>query len=528
MKTKPAWTILDCTLRDGGYYTNWDFSQKLVKNYLEAVSSLPVSIVELGYRADEEKGYLGAYYYLPRYLLEWARSVVPDGPDFAVMLNAKDCKPAGIPRLLADCRGLVRLVRMAVAPATVDAALELSAAIKQEGFEVALNLMYLSQKYEKAAVFERIAKRSDLVDYVALVDSYGACYPSEVAEHTRLAKQILPMPVGFHGHDNMTLAFANSIAALGAGGDMVDATITGMGRGAGNLRTEVIAGYYASERGEMADYMGAIHCIDTFDAMKREYGWGAQLPYVVAGFNSLPQAQVMDWLAHDRYSTAAIVGALRRSGASGSAGGAIAPVQPVAGGGKSCVIVGGGPSVEAHELAIEKFAEVMGAPLVFSSSRHLEKFRASKAQRHLCLVGDEHAKLDLAQLESDARLAGIWVDSQSYLGLPESSPLRARLFDAGAVAPLERVEDAVLGRACPCGVAIAGAVASGFTQLYLVGFDGYNKTTAKAKALTAETQGVLDRAAKELSGVSIVTLTPSAYAVPHRSIYSLLASPRDA
>jgi hypothetical protein len=179
--------------------------------------------------------------------------------------------------------------------------------------------------------------------------------------------------------------------------------------------------------------------------------------------------------------------------------------------------------VVAHEEGIARFAEKIGAPLVFSSGRHYERFASTRVPRYLCLIGDEYAKVDHRALERDPMLQAVWVDAASYYGLPESSPLNAKLFDAGAVPPLGRGEDAVLGRACPFGVALSGALAAGWSEVYLVGFDGYAKNTTKARALTAETQGVFDRALAELPEVKLWALTPSSYAVPHRSLYGLLA-----
>lgn len=61
-------TILDCTLRDGGYYTNWDFENALVEEYANAMENLPIDYVEVGYRSIPLKGYLGQYFYCPEYV----------------------------------------------------------------------------------------------------------------------------------------------------------------------------------------------------------------------------------------------------------------------------------------------------------------------------------------------------------------------------------------------------------------------------------------------------------------------------
>ena len=61
--------ILDCTLRDGGYYTNWDFKGEIVETYLKGMNELPIDYLELGYRNNSEKEYLGKFGYTPVYLL---------------------------------------------------------------------------------------------------------------------------------------------------------------------------------------------------------------------------------------------------------------------------------------------------------------------------------------------------------------------------------------------------------------------------------------------------------------------------
>ncbi|ASP35871.1 hypothetical protein CHH27_23665 [Labrenzia sp. VG12] len=302
-------------MRDGGYYTNWDFSQECVDRYLEAVSCLPVSYIELGYRALPEYGkYKGAYYYLPLSYIESAREKLPADTKLGVMLDVKNCPPEHSAKLLQECQGLIDFVRLAADPRKLNVALELAYSIKRLGFEVGLNLMYLSSDYDKTNVLEEIQNNKGVCDIVSLVDSYGACYPTEVAQAVSLAKHILDVPVGFHGHDNLTLAFANALAALDAGADVVDGTLQGMGRGAGNLRTELIASYLESNLGNVPDFFAAAPALDHFSEMKMVHKWGAQIPYIIAGLNGLPQAPVMEWMSKKRFDMPAIVRALTTLG----------------------------------------------------------------------------------------------------------------------------------------------------------------------------------------------------------------------
>ena len=84
--------ILDCTFRDGGYYTNWDFNQALVDDYCKLVKSLPISIVELGYRGNINKkdNYYGEYYFLTISNLKKIKSIIGKEKKLSVMIDLKD------------------------------------------------------------------------------------------------------------------------------------------------------------------------------------------------------------------------------------------------------------------------------------------------------------------------------------------------------------------------------------------------------------------------------------------------------
>ena len=85
--------ILDCTLRDGGYYTNWDFESKLVSDYLKLIKFLPIDIVEVGYRGNKNKeSYLGEFYYLTKNNLKNIKSKVGKNKKLSVMIDTKDWK----------------------------------------------------------------------------------------------------------------------------------------------------------------------------------------------------------------------------------------------------------------------------------------------------------------------------------------------------------------------------------------------------------------------------------------------------
>ena len=176
--------ILDCTLRDGGYYTNWDFSAPLVENYLGAMELLPVEFVELGYRSTPQKQYEGEYCYLPLSTLKRCKALC-SSKKFATMINLKDVNENSVVLLLEPCIGYVDLVRLAVRPGDLAQAAKVAKVIKSMGFLVATNIMYMSTWKSLDRFYDSLHQLEGTVDYVWMVDSYGALLPDDMKDHCR-------------------------------------------------------------------------------------------------------------------------------------------------------------------------------------------------------------------------------------------------------------------------------------------------------------------------------------------------------
>lgn len=134
--------ILDCTLRDGGYYTNWDFDAHVVDEYITAMNKLPIGYLEVGYRNNPGKEYLGKFGYTPVSVLNHLREL--STKKLVVMLNEKSTKPEDISKLLDPIKGLADMVRIAINPKNFDRAVVLAKAVKKKGFEVGFNVMYMT------------------------------------------------------------------------------------------------------------------------------------------------------------------------------------------------------------------------------------------------------------------------------------------------------------------------------------------------------------------------------------------------
>ena len=131
--------ILDCTLRDGGYYTNWDFSSEVVDSYIQAMNQLPIDYLEVGYRNNPSKEYLGKFGYSPISVLKHLRNTCTK--KLVVMLNEKGTSPVDMEHLLEPIIGLVDMVRIAIDPNNFDRALVLAQSVKSMGFEVGFNVI---------------------------------------------------------------------------------------------------------------------------------------------------------------------------------------------------------------------------------------------------------------------------------------------------------------------------------------------------------------------------------------------------
>lgn len=286
-------TVLDCTLRDGGYYTGWQFDDALVDAYLAACVAVGVDVVELGYtRVRPVPG--GAYGSVPDELRRSLRDLVPaaGGPRFAVMVDAADALPhpprevAGLLReRLAPSSLPVDLIRVAVPYRRTAETVDLVRALRGAGYGVCLNLMQidLATPEELRDCLAAVGRAGDL-EALYVADSLGSLHPRRATELVRRVVGTTGLPVGFHAHENQGLALHNTLTVLEAGASWVDATMSGMGRGAGNARTEQLLPLLRPDVPvePLFDFV-ARHMIP----LQQKHGWGSNVYYALAGLREV-------------------------------------------------------------------------------------------------------------------------------------------------------------------------------------------------------------------------------------------------
>ena len=516
--------ILDCTFRDGGYYTNWDFDTEVTSLYLDSVAKLPISTVEVGYLNAPRSGYFGQYYFLSVPVLTRVKARLAPTQRLAVMLDAKAHEASGVGVILRGMEGIVDLVRIAVAPTELTPALELAREVGRLGFEVGINIMYLSRFAHNLGSLTELSTISEVANTVSLVDSYGSCEPDQVGSAVLQARQFMPgVNIGFHGHDNMGLAFANSLAAVAAGAVVIDGTMTGMGRGAGNTRTEMLLVRESARSSRGLNFDALVSVVNVFEKLKEQHRWGTNLPYMISGASDLPQKDVMDWVGKNRYSVVSILRALRgdRDGGLDSRSFTLLSKPVDDEGSGEVLIVGGGASVNEHSEGISEYLRILSIPVIHSNFRHLDSLERFGAEQYICLSGagvtrlpqaDRRGLISALIAPQPPRLSGS-VPNDDANAIVQVAP-----FAVNSAAPhLGPVSDTG-----PLALGLGAALALGATRVSLVGFDGYPNATRSQQELARETQEMLDAFRMSHPEVTISSLTPSTYDIPIDSVYSRL------
>ncbi|MFA5117986.1 MAG: hypothetical protein WC695_03930 [Candidatus Omnitrophota bacterium] len=283
IKKIPDFLILDCTIRDGGYINNWQFDKKLVRESYRALSKSGVDYIEIGYRATEkyfDKQQYGEWKFCPEALLREVTANI-DGSRLAVMADFGKIERADFCR---SSDSVVELVRVAANKDTCKQAVEFLGHIKKKGYQVSLNAMDYSN-FSAAERAELIASlKGEAIDYIYVVDSYGSLFPYQLEPLLEPLLRLRHIKVGFHPHNSLQMAFANTLEAIRCGAHIIDSTIYGMGRAAGNLPTEILIAFLEKEKKQRYNSIPLLNIIDRyFVSLFKENSWGYQLPYMLSG-----------------------------------------------------------------------------------------------------------------------------------------------------------------------------------------------------------------------------------------------------
>ncbi len=498
--------LLDCTLRDGGYYTQWDFETSLIDQYSHLMAKLPIEYIEIGYRSIEKDDYFGEFYYSPLDTINRIRSKLDPSQKIALLLNAKDCIGIDISNLMSQCIELVDLVRIATDPEKIEDSLELAKALKSLGFDVAINIMYISKINEDHDIYKNIGDIESYVDYLYLVDSYGSVYPDDLEKIIKLFQKNCDVKLGFHGHNNLELAFVNSLRAVECEVEMIDSTILGMGRGAGNLKIELLLTHLKAKNALDVDLNVLGQLIELFSPLMDNYKWGTNLPYMVSGSYSLPQKDVMDAIEIDRYSIASIVNTMSSETLNKLQ---IFQYEDEV---EKCVIIGGGSSIEQHINAIKTYLEDnQHIIIIHSTSKYINKFSAMKNRQLFCVSGDELTKLNNSRQYN-------FIDQ--FVFAPSPRKINVNIPQDDNMVELNKIDFIEYFHDSPLTISLQTALEVGTGNIELIGFDGYLELKSKKELyLMHENQKIISTFSSRK--VKLNSLTKTSYKdLNQKSIYS--------
>lgn len=273
--------ILDCTIRDGGLVNNWDFSVEFVRDLYKGLNEAGVDYMEIGYK-NSPKLLKGADSGPWRFLDEnFLKEVIPE-KGFTKLSALVDIGRVDENDILPREESILDLIRVACYIKDVDKGLELVQKFHDKGYETSLNIMALSNVLENELedAFKQVSESP--VDVVYVVDSYGSMDANAIRHLVDKFKHLLPnKTLGVHTHNNMQLAFSNTLAAVDKGVIFLDSSVYGMGRAAGNCPTELLVSHLKNPRYELRPVLEVIekHMIP----MREVWEWGYIIPYMISG-----------------------------------------------------------------------------------------------------------------------------------------------------------------------------------------------------------------------------------------------------
>lgn len=296
ISVRPDVKVVDCTLRDGGLVNNFRFSDEFVRDLYLANIKAGVDYMEFGYKASKE-------IFNPDNFGKWKfceekdiRTIVGDNKtDMKIAVMADVGRTDFKKDILLKKDSVIDMIRVATYINTIPAAIEMIEDAKKKGYETTVNIMAVSKVHEADldAGLELLAQ--SCVDVIYLVDSFGAFYPEQVE---RLTKKYMDFAVkynkkiGIHAHNNQQLAFANTIEALSRGASYLDATVSGMGRGAGNCYMELLLSFL---RNPKYNKIAIMNFVEKHMMKLKEEGavWGYDIPYLLTGIlNAHPSSAI--------------------------------------------------------------------------------------------------------------------------------------------------------------------------------------------------------------------------------------------
>ena len=526
--------ILDCTFRDGGYYVNWDFDETVVHKYLKALELSKIDIIELGFRFMPKNKFYGAFAYTTDEFINTEKIQI------SVMVNASDLidYEDGIEKAVKCLfteknNSRVDIVRIAVHVKDISPSKELAGILKSLGYFVCLNVMQVdSLSNTKLKEIASQIESWQSVDTLYFADSFGNMSHEGVVDTIKAFKEGWSGKIGFHAHDNKGQALTNCVSALKNGIDIIDSTILGMGRGAGNVKTESIL-VEMTEMGignYFADSLFPI-VMKEFKKLHVKHGWGTNIFYYLSAIYGIHPTYIQEMLSDDRYDTNQIISTINFLKSQKSSSFSRENLNIASSGfegdengswdlnnfckDKTVLIIGSGPSTKKYIKNIQQYI-TKNKPLV------------------LCLNINESVPEELVDAYVACHDTRILIESDSYskIGKPIIIPLSrvpekiiqsikdVDFLDYGLKVQKNSFKilnnGCVLDKPLALAYAISVATAGRAKKIFLCGVDGYSSSESRQ----IEVVEMLKNYSEITDSLEILALTPTTYPIYQSSIFA--------
>ena len=292
---RPELKVLDCTIRDGGLVNDHIFDDSVVKAVYDTCVEAGIDYMEIGYKGSKKlftRGKFGDFKFCDE---DDIRRIVGDNHTSLKLAAMADAEKTDYHEdILPADQSVLDVIRVATYVHQLPVAVDMINDAADKGYEVTCNLMAISivQEAEIDQALEILVETP--ASTIVVVDSFGAMYGEQVA---RLVKKYIAAlegtgkEVGIHAHNNQQLAFANTIEAIVQGANRLDATIAGMGRGAGNCPMELLLGFLRNPAYRVRPVLQLLQ--DHFVELQDKLQWGALVPYNITGqLNQHPRTAI--------------------------------------------------------------------------------------------------------------------------------------------------------------------------------------------------------------------------------------------
>ncbi len=287
--------VMDCTVRDGGLMNKWQFSDEFVRAVYKACLEAGIDYMEIGYKSSESafsRDEVGPWKFCDDKDL---RRVIGDNNTplkISAMADIGRIDPQDIPPAKDS---VIDMIRVACYSHQVDKAVALAEYCIDQGYETCINLMAVSKVNEMDLdqALEDIGKCR--VPTVYIVDSFGSMYSENIQHLVQKYRKAFPdKTLGIHAHNNMQMAMANTVTAIIEDVNMLDATLLGMGRGAGNCPVEILIAFLKNPKYRLLPLIDVIQ--EHIHPLQKDIKWGYHIPYLITGALNEHPRSALKWM----------------------------------------------------------------------------------------------------------------------------------------------------------------------------------------------------------------------------------------